>query len=66
MQGVGRAVQGWLPWGPGAGKNEIRIQLRLPAEEAKEIYRALFRSQKVLVLGLSEPRTELPEKQSLK
>ena len=55
MQGVGRTMKGWLPWGPGAGKNEIRIQLRLPAPEAQEIYRALYQHEKFLVLGLAEP-----------
>ena len=54
MQGVGRAVSGWLPWGPGAGRKEIRIQVRLTAEQAREIYRALYRREKVLVLGLGE------------
>ena len=54
MQGVGRAVKGWLPWGPGSGKDEIRIQLRLPGPEAQEIYRALYQREKVLVLGLAE------------
>ncbi|MCI0410500.1 MAG: hypothetical protein L0191_18390, partial [Acidobacteria bacterium] len=54
MQGVGRAVSTWLPWGPGAGRKEIRVQLRLPAERAQEVYRALYRDEKVLVLGLGE------------
>jgi hypothetical protein len=54
MQGVGRAVSGWLPWGPGAGKRETRVQLRLPAERAQEVYRALYRSEKVLVLGMGQ------------
>ena len=54
MQGVGRTVSGWLPWGPGTGKSEIRIQLRLPAEQAQEVYRALYRSEKVLVLGVGQ------------
>ena len=53
VQGVGRAVKGWLPWGPGGGKQETRIQLSLPAGEAQEIYRALYRSESVLVLGIS-------------
>jgi hypothetical protein len=54
MQGVGRAVSGWLPWGPGAGKQETRIQLRLSAERAQEVYRALYRQEKVLVLGMGQ------------
>jgi hypothetical protein len=53
FQGVGRAVRGWLPWGRGSGKGEIRIQLSLPASQAQEIYRALYRHENVLVLGLS-------------
>jgi len=54
IQGVGRAVKGWLPWGPGTGKDETRIQLQVPAVEAQEIYRALYQHERVLVLGLSE------------
>ncbi|MCI0656665.1 MAG: hypothetical protein L0170_06285, partial [Acidobacteria bacterium] len=54
MQGVGRTVSGWLPWGPGAGKGEIRVQLRLPAAQAQEVYRALYHNEKVLVLGVGE------------
>jgi len=57
MQGVGRAVKGWLPFGPGAGKDETRIQLQVPAVEAQEIYRALYQHERVLVLGLSEPES---------
>jgi len=52
MQGVGRAVSGWLPWGPGAGKGETRVQLRLPAEQAQEVYRTLYRREMVLVVGM--------------
>ncbi|PYQ13040.1 MAG: hypothetical protein DMH00_05335 [Acidobacteria bacterium] len=52
VQGVGRTVREWLPWGPGAGGQEIRVQLRLPAARAQEIYRALYRGETVLVLGL--------------
>jgi hypothetical protein len=64
VQGVGRAVKGWLPWGPGGGKGEIRIQLKLPGDEAKEIYRALFRSERVVLLGLPDSSTSAPTKSS--
>src|SRR5262245_37258598 len=54
MSGVGKRFKEWLPWGPGGGRRETRIQLRVPAERAQEIYRALYRGQKVLVVGLGE------------
>jgi hypothetical protein len=62
IQGVGRAVKGWLPWGPGAGKHETRIQLLVPAVEAQEIYRALYQHERVLVLGLSERESVTADK----
>jgi hypothetical protein len=54
MQGVGRTVSDWLPWGPGAGKGEIRVQLRLPSAQAQEVYRALYHDEKVLILGVGQ------------
>ena len=54
MEGMGRTVSHWLPWGPGQGANETRIQVRLPAAQAQEIYRALFRLERVLVVGIGE------------
>jgi hypothetical protein len=59
MEGMGRAVKDWLPWGPGSGRKETHIQLLLPAERAQEIYRALYRDESVLVMGLGDsPRSE--------
>ncbi len=54
MSGMGLRFKEWLPWGPGGGRKETRVQLRLPAERAQEIYRALYRGEKVLVVGLGE------------
>ena len=55
MTGMGRRFKEWLPWGPGAGRKETRVQIRIPAERAQEVYRALYRGEKVLVVGLGEP-----------
>jgi hypothetical protein len=55
MEGMGRAVKDWLPWGPGSGRMETQIQILLPAERAQEIYRALYRDERVLVMGLGDP-----------
>ena len=55
MSSMGRRFKEWLPWGPGGGRNETRIQLRLPAERAQEIYRQLYRGEKVLIVGAGEP-----------
>jgi hypothetical protein len=65
VQGVGRAVRGWLPWGPGSGTDEIRIQISLPASQAQEIYRALYRGENVVVQGLaSGTQGEAPGKEA--
>src|SRR5262249_20714695 len=55
MSSMGKRFQEWLPWGPGGGRKETRIQLRLPAERAQEIYRQLYRGEKVLIVGAGEP-----------
>jgi hypothetical protein len=54
MSGMGRRFKDWLPWGPGGGRQETRVQVRVPAERAQEIYRALYQGEKVLVVGLGE------------
>ena len=54
MRGMGRRFKEWLPWGPGGGREETRVQIRLPAERAQEVYRALYRGEKVLVVGVGE------------
>jgi hypothetical protein len=54
MQGMGRTVSGWLPWGPGGGKLETHVQIRMPAERAQEVYRALYRREMVLILGMGQ------------
>ncbi len=50
---LGKSLRRWM--GRGSGKGEIRIQLRLPAEKAQEIYRALYRGEKILLLGVESP-----------
>ena len=50
---VGKTVRRWL--GRDGGREAIRIQLRLPAERAQEIYRGLYRGEKVLLLGVEDP-----------
>ena len=50
---VGKTVHRWF--GKGRGKERTRIQLRLPAEKAQEIYRGLYRGEKILLLGVEEP-----------
>jgi hypothetical protein len=47
------ALGRWM--GKKRGKEEVRIQLRLPAGKAQEIYRALYRGEQVLVLGVNGP-----------
>ena len=54
VSGMGRRFKEWLPWGPGGGREETRVQIRLPAVRAQEVYRALYRGEKVLVVGLGE------------
>jgi len=66
MEGVGRAVVHWLPWGPGRGSSETRIQVRVPAAEAQEIYRALFRLERVLVVGIGEKESTPPSEVNVK
>lgn len=51
-----RTIRRWL--GRGRGKAETRILLRLPASRAQEIYRGLYRGEKILVLGAQETPRE--------
>jgi len=56
---VGRAMRRWAA--RRAGKESMRIEIRLPTERAQEIYRSLYPGEKVLVLGvgsLKEGKTE--------
>lgn len=53
-----KAVRQWL--GMGKGRGGLRIQLRLPAERAQEIYRGLYHGEKLLLLGLKEPSPQAP------
>ena len=48
----------WLK--AGRKRGEIEIRLRLPAEKAQEIYRGLYRGEKILVLGMEEPARPSP------
>jgi hypothetical protein len=48
-----RSFRKWL--GRGRGNGKVQIRLRLPAARAQEIYRGLYRGEKVLLLGLEEP-----------
>ncbi|HEV8335016.1 MAG TPA: hypothetical protein VGR67_01190 [Candidatus Polarisedimenticolia bacterium] len=54
-----RAMRRWVA--RRAGKESIRIEIRLPAERAQEIYRSLYPGERILVLGigsLKEGKTE--------
>jgi len=56
IRGLGRT---WLDWFRGRGRvtgGAARIRIRLPSDRAQEIYRALYREEKVLVVGLREGR----------
>ena len=55
---MGKAVRQWF--GTGRGRGGLRIQLRLPAERAQEIYRGLYHGEKLLVLGLEESSPQPP------
>jgi len=50
---IGKTVRRWFR--EGRGRERIRIQLRLPAGKAQEIYRGLYRGEKILLLGVEEP-----------
>jgi hypothetical protein len=48
-----RTVRQWL--GKGPGRDEVEIRLSLPAPKAQEIYRGLYRGERILVLGVDGP-----------
>jgi hypothetical protein len=45
-----KSIGRWF--GGNRARDEVRIQVRLPAEKAQEIYRGLYRGERILVLGL--------------
>jgi hypothetical protein len=47
---LGKGIRQWLRRGHEKGK--LRVRIRLPAPRAQEIYRALYRGEKVLLLGV--------------
>jgi len=54
IRGFGRT---WLDWFRGRGRmtgGAAQIRIRLPSVRAQEIYRALYREEKVLVVGIGE------------
>jgi len=55
---LGKAVRRWF--GKKRERGTIRIQIRLPAEKAQEIYRGLYQGEKILLLGVEEPPAAEP------
>ena len=43
-----------------SSRGEMRMQIRLPAEQAQELYRSLYQGEKVLFLGVPGPSAPAP------
>jgi len=55
---VGKSLRSWARR-PSGGR-QIRIQIRLPADKVQEIYRGLYRGEKVLVFGIGDGENKEP------
>ncbi len=50
---AGKTIRRWL--GRDRARERVRIQVRLPAVKAQEVYRGLYRGEKILLLGVEVP-----------